>query len=335
LCPEPDEWPEITVMVAARNEEANIKNCLLSLFALDYPKDRLHIIVGDDQSIDQTSEIVQSLITENPNLRLIYIEDDSSGLKAKARVMAQMDKYARGEYFLITDADVRVKPQWAKFLIRHMKPETGVASGTTMVTGKDMYTVLQGIDLAHFMGMLNMISYTGVPATAVGNNMIIRSNAYWDTGGYASIKFSITEDYKLYSEVCKKGWKWDNIMIPEVLAYSDSTKGFLPLLHQRKRWLSGGRELPFYWWILFGVFGMYYFVMPVLLFLHPLAAMVLFLVKIALQILSLNRIHKMLGEKPPGMVQHLLYEVYLYVITISTALFFLMPFKTIWKGRKY
>ena len=76
------------------------------------------------------------------------------------------------------------------------------------------------------MGLLNVISYSGVPATAVGNNMIIRKDAYWQTGGYSKIKFSITEDYKLYSEVCSKGWLWNNIMNQDVLAFSEKTQGF-------------------------------------------------------------------------------------------------------------
>ena len=335
ILPEPREWPEITVLVAARNEEKNIAHCLNSLLALDYPKNRLHIIVGDDQSKDKTSKIIKEFCAQNTNIKLVTIIDDNLGLKAKARVMAQMDKYAEGEFYLITDADVRVKPSWAKFLIRHMKTDTGVASGTTMVTGNTYFSRMQGLDWAYFMGMLNIISFTGVPATAVGNNMIIREKAYWQTGGYAAIKFSITEDYKLYSEVCKHGWKWDNIMIPEVLAYSDATFGFKSLLHQRKRWLSGGKELPFYWWILFGIFGLYYFLIPVLFVFQPILGLFVLITKFGLQVLTLNRIHHLLGEKRPKMLSHVGYELYLYAVTVATALFFLTPLKTVWKGRKY
>jgi cellulose synthase/poly-beta-1,6-N-acetylglucosamine synthase-like glycosyltransferase len=335
ILPEPSHWPEITILLAARNEEKNIGACLDSLLKLDYPTDKLHIIIGNDQSQDQTEEIAQQYAAKHAFITIVNIKEDGRGLKAKARVMAQMDTLAKGDFYLVTDADIRVKPQWAKFMIRHMKPETGVASGTTMVSGKGLYTMLQGIDWAHFMGMLNMISYAGVPATAVGNNMIIRKEAYWQTGGYGAIQFSITEDFKLYAEVCKQGWKWDNIMIPEVLAYSESTKGFMPLLHQRKRWLSGGRELPFYWWLLFAIFGAYYIFTPILLFVNPFLGLTILVSKMFLQFLSLIRIHHLLGEKAPNLLLHLIYELYLFAITISTTLFFIIPIKTIWKGRKY
>lgn len=332
---EPKDWPLISILVAARDEEANLPACLDALVHLDYPKDKLLIIIGNDQSVDQTEAIAISYAQKNPYIKVVNIVENGSGLKAKARVMAQMDQHAVGDFLLITDADVQVKPQWAKYLIRHMKPETGVASGTTMVSGASVYNKLQGIDWAYFMGLLNVISYNGVPATAVGNNMIVRKEAYWATGGYAAIKFSITEDYRLYNEVCNLGWKWDNIMIPEVLATSAPVEGFMTLLHQRKRWLSGGKELPWYWWILFGVFGLYYFVIPALLILSPIVGIVLVAVKFMLQCTQIDKIFRLVGEKPPKWHQHLLYEGYLFLVTITTALFFALPFKTMWKGRKY
>lgn len=335
LLAEPENWPEITVLVAARNEENNLDSCLNALCSLDYPKERLHIVVGNDQSTDRTAEIAQGYANKFGHVKVVDIKDDNSGLKAKARVMAQIDTYATGEFILVTDADVVVKPSWAKYLIRHMQENTGVASGTTMVKGNGLFSQMQGMDWAYFMGMLNVISYTGVPATAVGNNMIIRKQAYWETGGYAAIRFSITEDYRLYAEICKQGWKWDNIMIPEVMAYSGPIENFGTLLHQRKRWLTGGRELPWYWWVLFVVFGIYYFTIPLLFALAPAIALILASIKMLFQVLSINRIHNLVNEQRPTLYQHLLYELYLFFVTISTAIFFLLPVKTIWKGRKY
>lgn len=329
------EWPLISVWVAARNEEQNIASCLDSLTRMDYPKDKLQVLVGNDQSTDRTKEIAEEFALKYPFIKVIDIVENGSGLKAKARVMAQIDQYAVGDYYLITDADVQIKPTWAKQMILQMTEGKGVASGTTMVTGNGLWNEMQGVDWAYFMGLLNVISYSGVPATAVGNNMIISKEAYWKTGGYASIRFSITEDYKLYSEVCKYGYQWDNVMIPEVLAYSAGTKGFTELLHQRKRWLSGGKELPWYWWLLFGIFGAYYFVIPILAVLIGYKVLFFVAAKWLFQLLQINKIYDHLKEKNPNVFMHLAYECYLFLITISTAVFFFSPFKTVWKGRKY
>ncbi|MCL9980985.1 MAG: glycosyltransferase [Bacteroidia bacterium] len=330
------ELPHISIWVACRNEEDNIAGCLNSLLQLDYPVNRIQILVGNDQSTDKTAEIVLQFTQEHPHIQLINIVEDDRGLKAKARVMAQLDQHAVGDYYLITDADVRVKPQWAKAMLQSLDTNTGVSSGTTMVKSDGTDGWLQEMDWAYFMGLLNVISYSGVPATAVGNNMIVRKEAYWQTGGYANIRFSITEDYKLYSEVCAKGWGWSNVMHPDVLAYSEKTKGFMPLLHQRKRWLSGGKELPWYWWILFGIYGSFFFLIPTLFFLAPSSIVLLiWLTKWFIQTAQISIIYKKVGEPLPKLSQFIVYEMYLFILTISTALFFLLPIKTRWKERSY
>jgi len=355
----PSEWPMISIWVAARNEAENIGDCLSALVNMDYPKEKLQILVGNDQSTDETGSIAKKWAQEYDFIQVIDITDNDSGLKAKARVMAQLDGHAQGDFYLITDADVRVNAQWAKTMIQSLPENVGVASGTTMVKSQPDYkgwdqiwAHLQGIDWTYFMGLLNVISYAGVPATAVGNNMIVRKKAYWETGGYASIRFSITEDYKLYSEICSKGYGWNNVMSAGVLAHSVETKGFNALLHQRKRWLSGGKELPWYWWLLFGVFGAFYLVVPFTLLGIALFEifgysdipstgdlifwlMLLWLIKWLLQGLQIALICNKVGEKAPQWHWLVLYELYLTLITLGTAIFFASPKKTVWKGRKY
>ncbi len=333
--------PQISILIACRNEEDNIINCLNSIHQLNYPKDKIQIIVGNDQSTDRTKVLVEGFIhdfgrNEHHNyIKLINIVDDSSNLKAKARVMAQLDVHATGEFYLITDADVCVNPNWAIGLLGSLSNEMGVASGTTMVKSAGIGGMLQEIDWTYFMGLLNLISFSGIPATAVGNNMIVRKTAYWETGGYSKIQFSITEDYKLYAEICKKGWKWNNVLNPHVLAFTEKINGFIPLLHQRKRWLSGGKELPWYWWILFGIYALFYFVIPVTIFLNWKLGLGLWLAKFILQTIQINRIYRLLNQPNPSLLNHFMYEIYMYFVTIGTAIFFILPTKTIWKERKY
>ena len=342
---EPSVFPQISIWVACRNEEKNIENCILSLLDLNYPKDKIQILIGNDQSTDNTRQIILDVIEQNseqsqynerkPQIQLVDILDDNSGLKAKARVMAQLDKHAIGEYYLITDADVVVNPNWALGLLGSLSNDMGVASGTTMVKSDGIWGWLQEIDWAYFMGLLNLISFSGIPATAVGNNMIMKKDAYWETGGYGKIQFSITEDYKLYSEICKKGWKWNNVMNPEVLAFTEKIDGFIPLLHQRKRWLSGGKELPWYWWILFGIYGLFYFVTPLLLVFNIKIGLTFWTLKFILQSIQINQIYRLLGQNSPPIFKHLIYEFYMFLVTVSTSIFFFLPAKTIWKERKY
>jgi cellulose synthase/poly-beta-1,6-N-acetylglucosamine synthase-like glycosyltransferase len=331
----PEEWPEISILVAARNEAENIGACMHALEALDYPREKLNILIGDDQSTDNTRDIIIDFIRNKPWFRLIDIVDEDTPLKAKARVMAQLDRHATGAYYLITDADVQVPVTWAKEMLLHFRSDTGVVSGTTMVHGNGPGAVNQEIDWAYFMGLLNIIAHSGVPATAVGNNMAVRSKAYWETGGYGTIRFSITEDYKLYQQICDKGWKWNNIISPRVLAFSAPISDWKTLLHQRKRWLTGGRELPWYWWGLFAIFGLFYFFLPLALVISPVKAIFFWCIKFVLQAAQITYIYHLLDRPKPNWLTLLRYEVYLIAITLATAVFTALPFPTVWKGRSY
>ncbi len=78
------QWPEnltdfpfVTIIVPARNEERNIAFCLESLLAMDYP--RFEIFVVDDHSTDRTAEIVREIIWRHalhPDVRLFPLGDD-------------------------------------------------------------------------------------------------------------------------------------------------------------------------------------------------------------------------------------------------------------------
>ena len=61
----------------------------------------------------------------------------------------------------------------------------------------------------------------------------------------------------------------------------------------------------------------------------------IWLVKWILQTIQINRICKNVGESRPSWIWHLVYEFYLMIVTLGTFIFFILPKKTVWKGRKY
>lgn len=332
---EPLTWPKASVLLAARNESDNIDRCLSALSKLDYPN--LEIIVGNDRSEDDTKIKVQQFINQHhsTNIRVIDIHGKYPNTMAKAAVLAELAHEATGDIFLITDADIAVPSSWAKELIRHYDSEDiGIVSGTTYTNGVGLWGNLQSVDWIYFMCLVETFHTASVNTTAIGNNMSIRSSAYWETGGYEKIPFSITEDYKIYQKVTGLGWKAKNICNIGVLAISNPIVGFKNLLHQRKRWLLGAKELPNNWWVLFTLFTFYYPLSLLLLLFAPNVAVGVMFIKLMLQnvyiLTTLNRLKIKIKW-----YFLLLYEPYLYTVTITTLLFFILPFKTEWKGRKF
>jgi len=93
--------PLISVLIPARNEERNIKNCISSLLKQSYP--RLEIIVLDDNSLDRTYRIARKLSCLSKKLKVIKGKKLPPGWNGKNWACHQLSQIAKGEWFLFTD----------------------------------------------------------------------------------------------------------------------------------------------------------------------------------------------------------------------------------------
>lgn len=235
--------PSVTVIVAARNEEDNIGQCIESLLALNYPTDKLQIIIVNDRSTDSTKDIILRY-TEKHNV-LTYLEaiDSPGKLKGKPKALSQAINNAKGELIFTTDADCHVNPDWVKEMVRHYDPDTGVANSYTIIEPRNIYWGMQSFDWLYLLSLASGSDGINIPLSCVGNNMSYRKKAYDEVGGYENIKFSVTEDFILLQSIKRKG-KWrtkfpaDKYTLNYTLPCSDLTE----LYRQKKRWGRGGLD---------------------------------------------------------------------------------------------
>ena len=106
--PKPSSFPKISVLVPARNEEGNIKDCLDSLLSQEYPD--FQVIVLDDNSTDRTWEILSELAKNNNKLSIIKGKPLPPGWFGKHWACHQLAENAEGDLILFTDADQIQKP---------------------------------------------------------------------------------------------------------------------------------------------------------------------------------------------------------------------------------
>lgn len=107
-----DMEPTVSVIVAAHNEEKHIGSKLQATLALDYPRERLEVIVASDGSTDRTNEIVRGL--EGECVRLLAIPER----RGKTAVQNAAAREARGEVLVFTDATTRFLPDALRQLLR-------------------------------------------------------------------------------------------------------------------------------------------------------------------------------------------------------------------------
>lgn len=331
LCPA--RLPRVSILVAARNEEAAIERCLASLARLNYPAERLEILIGDDASTDDTCAVVQRFIADKPQFRLLFVGQRLGTAHGKSNVLAHLCRAATTDYFLFTDADMALGPEWVHTMLGAAAPGVGVVTGST-TAGGNLFGRLQGLDWLFGLNLIRVLTDVGVPVTAVGNNMLVTRAAYASIGGFEALAFSITEDLQLFAQIVAQGWKFRNLMAPHALGISVPQPTVRHLLHQRKRWMKGAGRLPWQMGLLFSFYACFYTVLgwSGLLPLGTLGA--LYAAKVLCQTLFLAITLRQAGHRELLGVL-LLYEFYLLAMSLAVLAYSAWPGPVEWKERRY
>ncbi|MFH1761585.1 MAG: glycosyltransferase, partial [bacterium] len=125
--------PFISVILAMRDEEKNIWDCLCGLVNQDYPKNRYEIIVINDRSMDKSPQIVEELKKKYPLIRSLHIETVNNKLTGKQNALHVGIKTAKGEWIMCTDADCWIKPSWISNTVKQINKNTGFIFGNTSI----------------------------------------------------------------------------------------------------------------------------------------------------------------------------------------------------------
>ena len=237
--------PRVSILIAARDEEAALPRCLASLRALQYPAELLEILVGDDGSTDRTAAVaVAAMQGFAGRFGVIAITETLGEARGKANVLAHLARHATTDFFFVTDADISLPSTWITALLAQAAPGVGTVTGITAVRGPWLFHQLQGLDWLLSLGLVQVVSDLGRPVTAMGNNMLVTRAAYEATGGYEALPFSVTEDFALFRAVLAAGYGFRHVFSPEARADSLPAPTWPALLKQRRRWLRGVEALP-------------------------------------------------------------------------------------------
>lgn len=205
---------KISVVVVAYNEEKNIGPCLDSLALLDYPLDRLEIIVVDNGSADRTREIVRGFMARHPHIRLAV--NPVRGIGASRNVGL---REARHDFLAFTDADCTAPPDWLSKLERafreaRLEDAKVVAAGGSNTAPDDANRFRQAIAVAvrNFWG-----NHGSVQGRITQSRMYVDHlptlNVLYDRvrvvaeGGFDERMGNISEDVELSYRLVWRGYK--------------------------------------------------------------------------------------------------------------------------------
>jgi cellulose synthase/poly-beta-1,6-N-acetylglucosamine synthase-like glycosyltransferase len=230
-------FPLVTIAIPVWNEEKTIGETLRSLLMLDYPKEKLEILIVNDASTDRTREIVESIIKQNPEYDIKLINNEEGG-KGKAYPMNQMLEMAKGEYFVNLDADSKLvdSKTLKKLLDKFTTEDTAAVLPCMKVWSPDSfwekvqhYEFLMYMFYKRLFGKLDCVHVCPGPFS-VYKTAIVRKIGGFDTK-------NMTEDMELTFRLQKFGYKIVQTLNPVVYTKLPCTlKG---VRKQRNRWFKG------------------------------------------------------------------------------------------------
>ncbi|MFA7228241.1 MAG: glycosyltransferase [Melioribacteraceae bacterium] len=330
-----DKLPGVTVVVAARDEEKNILDCLVSLDKLIYPENKLEIIIVNDHSSDSTGEIIENFVKDKPRFRTLIPEGSIGSLKGKTNALANAIRISHGEIILTTDADCTVSPLWAKTIASYYKNDVAFVGGFTTQEDYNSFAGMQAIDFVYLLTVAAGTINLGKPLSCIGNNMSYRKSVYDEIGGYEGLPFSVTEDFNLLMAIHElKKYKIIYPLDQNSLVNSKVCPDWKTLYWQKKRWGVGGMKSDL---IGYSVMAWGYIVHALILllpFFFSATGLYLSIFKIAVDYYFVKPVFSRLRLKMS--IKHFIaFEVY-FIIYVLILPFIVLPNRKVkWKGRTF
>jgi len=194
-----ENLPKVSILISAYNEEAVIERKIQNILELDYPKEKLEVLIGDDGSADKTAEIVERY--KDQGITLVKAPQNAG----KAAMLNRLHKIASGEILLFCDANTMLFPNVIRKLTDPFKDKKiGCAcghliltdkSGTELGQGESSYWDLES-EIKKFEGMMDLL---------IGGNgalYAIRRDLYTDL----PVKKSVMDDFFVTTKVLQKGY---------------------------------------------------------------------------------------------------------------------------------
>lgn len=237
--------PLVSLLVAAKNEEAVISDLVKMLCNLEYPADKYEVWAIDDRSTDNTPEILDRLATVYPQLRVVHRAANAGGGKSGA--LNQVLPKTQGEIIGVFDADAKVTEDLLRQVVPMFETETlGAVQVRKAISNaeENFWTKGQAVEM-------DLDSYVQQQRIAIGgigelrgNGQFVSRAALESCGGWN--EETITDDLDLTIRLHLDNWKIGFLLTPCVL--EEGVTKASSLWHQRNRWAEGGYQRYLDYW---------------------------------------------------------------------------------------
>ncbi len=210
--PDPPAWPDVAVLIPARNEEATIGACVRSLLCQNYPSFAVYAL--DDQSTDGTAAILAEEAARSPRLRVLSGAPLPPGWLGKPWACHQLARAVEADILVFVDSDTWHHPRMLRDAVTAMLAEQ---AGMLSVLPRQVtctlpewlaVPIIPWSLLTHYPLALAQRFGWRSGAAALGQVLLFRKQAYQATGGHAAVRGEVAEDLALARAAARRDIRW-------------------------------------------------------------------------------------------------------------------------------
>ena len=256
------EQPLVSVVVAARDEQAQMDALIQALLAQDYPAERLEFILVNDRSTDNTGQIIDNHSRKHTGIRALHIRTPHPGMAPKKWALNQGIGAAKGDIIMTTDADCVPPCGWIAAMVSFFEKDTGVVAGFSPLNLNASASILHRFVTLEAMALAAVAAGSigiGMPLTCSGRNLAYRKSVFQEVGGFQRIGALTSGDDDLFLHQVRDhtSWRIRYATDPESFVPSAPAKSMRHFSHQRRRHASKGFH--YHWFMVLGLMCVYLF----------------------------------------------------------------------------
>ncbi len=239
------ESPKVSILIPAHNEEVVIERTVNTLSALDYPQDKLELLVINDGSTDRTGEIAEALAVKNSRITVITTPPETAG-RGKSAALNYGIKFASGDVIGVYDADNTPERYVLRYLMAVLLSDKRLGAVVGKVRTRNRFkTVLTrfiNIEFIVFQWMTQAGGWLTHNVTIIpGTNFFVWKHVLEEVGGWD--EKAIAEDTELTIRLYKKGYYIQ--FVPDAITWEQEPEKWRIWFKQRTRWARGNEYVIF------------------------------------------------------------------------------------------
>lgn len=234
-----EDYPLVSILIPAHNEEMVIEETIQSMIRLDYPKDKLEVLIINDYSSDQTGSIIDRYAKEYSFIHAVHTKPPNAG-KGKSGALNEGLKHSTGDIIVVYDADNTPEPAAVKNLalglVKDRKAGAIVGKFRVVNANKNLLTRLINIETLTFQWLAQAGRWFWFRMTTIpGTNFAIRRSVLEQLGGWD--EKALSEDTELSIRVYNLGYYIR--FFPEAITWEQEPENLRVWWRQRTRWARG------------------------------------------------------------------------------------------------